>query len=101
MARRKRQKKSVSHKFGMAAVTMVVVAMLCVLSLKMVELKEREQTYASKENSLAEQLEDEKSRSEQLEEERIYVQTKQYIEEMARERWGLVNPDEIILEPGE
>ena len=36
-----------------------------------------------------------------LEEEQIYVQTKQFIEEMAKERWGLVKPGEIILKPSE
>ena len=32
-----------------------------------------------------------------LEEKRVYVQTKQYIEKVAKEKLGLVNPDEIIL----
>ena len=39
------------------------------------------------------------SREEQLEEERVYVQTKQYIEKVAKEKLGLVNPDEILLKP--
>lgn len=86
---------------GMAAVTLVVVAMLCVLSVKMSALRERDETYAAKESALVQQLEAEKERSMELEERRVYVQTKQYIEEMARERWGLVNPGEIIFEPGE
>ena len=34
---------------------------------------------------------------EDLEEKRVYVQTKQYIEKVAKEKLGLVNPDEIIL----
>ena len=33
----------------------------------------------------------------QLEEKRIYVQTKQYVEEMAREKLGLVNADELLI----
>ena len=39
----------------------------------------------------------EKKRAEDLEEKRVYVQTKQYIEKVAKEKLGLVNPDEIIL----
>ena len=29
----------------------------------------------------------------------VYVQTKQYIEEIAKQKLGLVNPDEILLKP--
>ena len=35
----------------------------------------------------------------ELEEYRVYVQTKQYIEEIAKQKLGLVNPDEILLKP--
>lgn len=100
MAARKRKKRA-SHKLGMAAITLIVAAMLCVLSVKMTTLRERDEAYAAKESTLEKQLEAEKERRAELEERRIYVQTKQYIEEMARERWGLVNPGEIIFQPEE
>ena len=47
--------------------------------------------------NLRTQVEEEKKRAEDLEEKRVYVQTKQYIEKVAKEKLGLVNPDEIIL----
>ena len=50
-----------------------------------------------REENLRAQVEEEKKRAEDLEEERVYVQTKQYIEKVAKEKLGLVNPDEIIL----
>lgn len=99
MARRRRKKKNSSHVFGMAAAMLVVVALLCVLSLKMIELKARDDKLAEKEAALLEAVEDEQDRQVALEEERIYVQTKQYIEKMAKERWGLIKPGEIILKP--
>ena len=34
-----------------------------------------------------------------LEEHRVYVQTKEYIEKVAKEKLGLVNKDEILLKP--
>lgn len=101
MSRVRKRRRRASHKLGMAAVTLVVAAMLCVLSVKMTSLRERDEVYAARESALEKQLETEKERSEQLEEQRIYVQTKQYIEEMARERWGLVHPGELILQPEE
>ena len=49
--------------------------------------------------SLQAQLDQEKERAEDLEEYKVYVKTKQYAEEVAKERLGLVNPDEILLKP--
>ena len=48
---------------------------------------------------MVKQVEEEKNRSAELEEYRIYVQTKQYIEEVAKQKLGLVKPDEILLKP--
>lgn len=44
---------------------------------------------------------EEEQRTKELEERKIYVQTKQYIEEVAKEKLGLVMPDEILLKPSE
>ncbi len=38
-------------------------------------------------------------RAEQLEKQTRDVETKEYIEEKAREKWGLVSPDVILLKP--
>ena len=42
--------------------------------------------------------EEESERTSELEKQRVYVQTKEYIEEAAR-KLGFVYPDEIILKP--
>lgn len=42
-------------------------------------------------------LESEKERQEELKEEAAYRQTRQYLEELARNVLGLVKPDEIII----
>ena len=47
---------------------------------------------------LVEQIEEQERRSEEIEEYRKYTQTKQYVEDLAKERLGLVYKDEIILE---
>ena len=64
-------------------------------------LKEKDLAYQIKEENLAKELEEEKERAEKLEEERIYVQTKEYIEKVAKEKLGLVKPDEILLKPAQ
>ena len=50
---------------------------------------------------MLQQVEAEEERARELEEYKIYVTTKQYAEEAAKEKLGLVNPDEILLKPSE
>lgn len=98
MARRK-QKKNSSHLFGMLAVMVVLIAVVCALSIEMISLKERDQELARQEAAAMQEIEDELAKQDELEEERIYIQTKQFIEAMAKEKWGLIMPGEIILKP--
>jgi len=98
---RRKKKKNTSHMFGMSAALVVVVAFVCALTVKMGDLKEREEELARQEAAIIRDVEDAQEEQTMLEEERIYVQTKQFIEEMAKERWGLVKPGEIILKPSE
>lgn len=100
MARRKK-KKNTSHVFGMTAALLVAIAVVGALTVKMDDLREREEALARQEAAIMKDIEKAQEEQEALKEERIYVQTKQYIEEMAKEKWGLVKPGEIILKPGE
>ena len=83
----------------MFAITLVVAALLGVLGLQTVRLKQRRDEYATKLEAIEKQMSEQEARAEELEAERLYVQTKDYIEKVARERLGLVSPDEIILKP--
>ena len=44
---------------------------------------------------------EEEERTKKLEEYKVYVKTKQFAEEVAKEKLGLVNPDEILLKPNQ
>lgn len=83
------------------AVTVVVVSLAVVLGFRVNTLKAKEQQYLEKEQALIAQVAKEEERAQTLEEYRVYVQTKQYIEKVAKEKLGLVNPDEILLKPNE
>ena len=50
------------------------------------------------ETKLEAQLDDEKKEAERLEERKVYVQTKKYVEEVAKQI-GFVYPDEVIYKP--
>ena len=84
--RKKRQ-----NRLGMFLVLMVVLMLLVVVSLKSAELRQKQETYAARERVLQEQIDAEKARTEEIEEYRKYTQTKKYVEEVAKDKLGLVN----------
>ncbi len=80
-------------------ITFVVFSLAVIVTIKGVTLKEKEREYELRLENLQAQVYKEEERSQKLEEYRVYVQTKQYIEEVAKQKLGLVNPDEILLKP--
>lgn len=60
-------------------------------------MRKQEQTYVEREASLTKQLDEEEQRTKTLNERKKYVATDQYIEEVARNELGLINPDEILI----
>jgi len=82
-------------------VTLVVLSLAVAVHLKGIDLKKKDLNYRIREENLMDQVEEEEERSAELEEYRVYVQTKQYIEKIAKEKLGLVNKDEVLLKPSE
>lgn len=99
MARRKiRIKKKKQNSLAMLLVLMVVFVMLVVVMVNNRNLKQKLAVYQQKEEMLQEQIEAEKQRSEEIDEFEKYTKTKKYIEDVAREKLGLVYEDEIIIQ---
>ncbi|MBQ0145579.1 MAG: septum formation initiator family protein [Lachnospiraceae bacterium] len=86
---------------ALIAVIAVVTIFGLVLGVRMKSLKAKEQQYIEKEQAILARVAEEEERAKTLEEYRVYVQTKQYVEKVAKEKLGLVNPDEILLKPSE
>lgn len=87
------------NRLAIIGITLVVLSLGVVVNLKSASMKKKDLEYQAKEESLMRQVELEEKRAEELEEYRVYVQTKQYIEEVAKQKLGLVKPDEILLKP--
>ena len=85
----------------MLLVTMVVLVMMLVVAVNNHDLKQKLAGYQEKERILTEQIEAEKKRTVEIEEFRKYTKTKKYIEDVAREKLGLVYDDEIIIQTDE
>lgn len=81
----------------MFLVTTVVAMMLIVVLIKSIELKQKLDAYQEKERVLTEQIAEEEKRSEEIAEYEKYTHTKKYIEEVAKDKLGLIHEDEIIF----
>lgn len=99
--KRKTAKQSWGNRMALIGITMVVASLAVVVNFSAASLRERDREYQVREQNLEKQQAKEEARSLQLEEYQIYVQTKQYIEKVAKEKLGLVKKDEILLKPGE
>lgn len=97
MARRVAYRRKRQNRFGMFLVTTVIVMMLIVVMIKSIELKPELEQKQLRIQELEEQIAEEQKRSEEIAEYEKYTQTKQYIEEIAKDKLGLVYEGEIIF----
>ena len=87
------------YKVSIFAVLAVVLMLTGITGYRVYKMSQKQEAYMLKINDLEAKIEAEKARSEELNKLKIYVQTKDYIEDVAKEKLGLVNPDELILKP--
>lgn len=89
------------NRMAIMGITLVVLCLAVAINIKGAELKQSDFDYKTREENLDTQVKAEEKRTGELQEYKVYVKTKQYAEEVAKEKLGLVNPDEIILKPKE
>ncbi len=98
MARRRPAYRRKRHnRLGMLLVTMCVLMMLVVVGISSIELKAKQKVYREREQALSEQIEQEHARTAALEEREKYMKTDAFIEEVAKDKLGLVYEGEIIF----
>lgn len=85
------------NKMGMFLVTLVVFMMLVVVSIKSIELKQKQAEYTKRQEQLQAEIDAEHERTEEIEDFKKYTQTKAYVEEVAKDKLGLVYEGEIIF----
>lgn len=97
MAGKAAYRKKRQNRMGMFLVTTVVVMMLIVVMVEGMELTEKRAAYMAREEALMQQIEAEQARTEEIREYEKYTQTKKYVEEIAKNKLGLVYEGEIIF----
>jgi Septum formation initiator. len=91
--RKRRQRRT-----GLWLVAVMVLIICGIVSYKRQELNIANAQSVEKIAELKQDIAQEKDKSKELQEKKAYVQTKKYVEEMAREKLGMVYKDEIIFE---
>ena len=82
-------------------VLVTVSCLMLVASFGKLKLQKKNEAYRQREEELLAEIESEQARTEEIEELKKYVQTKKYVEEVAKERLGLVYEDEILFKATE
>ena len=96
---RRSMKRGKRREFRLIAVTLAVL--MLVVSFGTFKLKQKNTAYKQQEEELLEAIAEEEARTEELEELAVYVQTMKYVEEVAKEKLGLVYEDEILFKATE
>lgn len=86
---------------SMAAVGFVVIALLLVLGVKSIQLREKNASYEKTKKELEARIALEEDRAKEIDAYSDYVKSDEYIEKIARERLGLVGNNEIIFYSGD
>ena len=101
MAGRKRQKASAGNRAGMSVIALVVLVLITVLLVQSIRIQNKITAFNASNTQLESLIQEEKDRSVELEKLPAYIESDDYIEKAAREKFGLVYEDEIIFKPAD
>ena len=94
-------RRSSKKRGGTLSVAVIVVAFLIVMIFQIVQLKNKETAYAQQTAELNKQLKEETERTDEINALADYMQSDQYIEDMAKSKLGLAYDNEIIFKEKE
>jgi cell division protein DivIC len=97
MARQKRRHRS----SGTVGITIIVLAFLVVMTIQIVDIKAKDAEYEAKESELLQEYQEETQRSSELDDMETYMNSSEYIEDVAKSKLGLAYENEIIFKEKE
>ncbi|MCQ2081416.1 MAG: septum formation initiator family protein [Lachnospiraceae bacterium] len=92
-----RASKKKQNRTAMFLIGFVVLMLVVVVFIKSTELNQRYSDYIAKEEQLDKEIAAEEERAIQIAEYETYTKTKAYVEEVARNKLGLVYEGEILF----
>ena len=95
MAKQKKGMQSI--KKSVLGICVVLILLISVVSVGSINLYSKNKEYIAQEQELIAQIEEEKARAEEIDELEEYVGTSEYVEQIAKDKLGLVYENEIIF----
>lgn len=92
------RRRVLEHRLSILLIVCVIVVLGLTLSVASISLHKKNKAYKAQEAELERQLEEERLRAEEIEELEEYVGSDEYIEDVAKDKLGLVHPNEILFE---
>lgn len=97
MARRVRIRRKRENRFSMALVTIVILMVMIVVAFGRAQLKDKQAVVDEETLKLEQDIAREEERSLEIDEKEKYSKTNKYVEEVAREKYGMVKENEIVF----
>ena len=76
-----------------------LAGMIIAIIVVVAGLEEKNADYQAQITELQSQIDDENKRSDELSEYEKYVKTKKFVDEIAKNKFGLIYPDELVFKP--
>ena len=89
------------HRLGMMLAVTVVLILMTIVAVKRIELRTKLEAHRAREAELETRIEQQIKRSEEIVAYEKYTKTRKYIEEVAKDKLGLIYEGEIIFRNGE
>ncbi|MBS6396390.1 MAG: septum formation initiator family protein [Clostridiales bacterium] len=86
---------------GAWGIILIVLAVFGVSAIGGIRLRQKNRAYQVREEALEKSIEEEEARAAEIEELEAYTKTKKYVEDVAKDKLGLVYEDEIIFKASE
>jgi cell division protein DivIC len=96
-----RMRRRYKNRTGIVVISFVVLILCGIVSYNRIGLDKKGARAETQIERLNAKIDKQKERKTEIENRKAYMQTDQYIEDVAREKLGLVYGDEIIFEPEE
>ncbi len=95
---RRKSRRVMQHRLSIMAISCVIVMLTAVLMVGSISLNKKNEKYKLQEAKLEALILEEEARAEEIAELEEHVKTNEYVEEVAKDKLGLVYPDELYFE---
>ena len=92
-----KKRRGLQHRISVISISGVVLLLMLILGVGSISMQEKNQNYKAQEAALQEQIAAEIAREEEISELEAYVGSDKYVEDVAKAKLGLINPNEIIF----